>query len=311
MFADSQVFSSSLPGFASQLSPQKTSKDENRTICLPVTAKMLHESSAGDAAYLSGGRENSMLILVGQVEALTSGPACVEFTLSMAPALEAARQQLLDAGIWGQVEGLLLQKTGEGANKIKVRKYITDGKKMDVAEGQFVVVTGEMRAAPELHMSASFLNTTENTKRIGFHMIEALHALLRITRGPPPKSSSSPATFATPEKHSNRQLIVPTASPMATASPAVSASPAAPAANTTTSPATAAAPTASAPAGGLRETLLRVLKENSDDMQGFTAAALSQKIGRASESDVKACLAALTDEGEIFNTVDDDHYSAL
>jgi hypothetical protein len=297
MLAESQVFSSGLPGFASQLSPQKTSKDENRTICLPVTAKMLHESSAGDAAYLSNGRETSMLILVGQVEALTSGPACVEFTLNMAPALEAARQRLMDAGIWGQVEGLLSQKAGDGANKIKVRKYITDGRKMDVAEGQFVVVTGEMRAAPELHMSASFLNTTEDTKRIGFHMIEALHALLRITRGPPAKSSAGPPVFATPEKHSNGQLIMPVPSP--------TARPAAPAANTATVPAPAA------PAGSLRETVVRVLKENSDDMQGFTAAALSQKIGNVSESDVKACLAALTDEGEIFNTIDDDHYSAL
>merc|ERR1719235_784750 len=130
-----------------------------------------------------------MLILAGQVEASTSGAASVEFTLCMGPALEAARQQLSEAGIWSEVEGLLMQKSGDAANKVKVRKYITDAAQgaPAVVEGQFVVVTGHLRKMPELHFSAEFLSTTSDSKRLGFHVIEALHAMLRITKGPPAK----------------------------------------------------------------------------------------------------------------------------
>merc|ERR1719446_1739659 len=136
-------------------------------------------------------------------------------------------------------------------------------------------------------------------------MIEALHTLLRITRGPPRKTSHNPTVFATPEKHGHRQLSVPTPSPVAPMSPATLA----PAVTLAAAPA-APSPPVSAPVGNLRETVVRVLKEHSGDVQGFTAAALAQKIGNVSESDLKACLAALTDEGEIFNTIDDEHFSA-
>merc|ERR1711918_187020 len=84
--------------------------------------------------------------------------------------------------------------------------YIIDASKagMTPANEQFVVVTGLMRPTPELHLSAQFMHIVEDSKRIGFHMLEAAHSLLRITRGAPAKDlrpvASPQAAFSSPPK---------------------------------------------------------------------------------------------------------------
>merc|ERR1719473_833380 len=96
--------------------------------------------------------------------------------------------------------------SADSSNKIKVRKYITDASKVGAAPAndQFVVVTGLMRPSPELHLSAQFMHTVQDTKRISFHMLEAAHSLLRITRGTPSKDlrpvASPQAAFSSPPK---------------------------------------------------------------------------------------------------------------
>merc|ERR1711939_574380 len=113
---------------------------------------MLHDavaSTEGNGKYLSEGREGSMLIMVGMVEGLTASAASLEFTLAMGPAMDAVRPQLAAAGVLEQIEPLLMQ-SADSSNKIKVRKYITDSSKAGVTpeNGQFVVVTGQMRPSP-------------------------------------------------------------------------------------------------------------------------------------------------------------------
>lgn len=305
MYSDSQAFTQSL-GLGSQLSqgsPAKKARTEEPQVCLPATARMLHDSvaSVDSTAYLSEGREASMLVVVGRVEGLTASAATIEFTMATGPAMDTVRPQLAAAGILEQIEPLLMHGT-DASNKIKVRKYITDASKAGTppANGQFVVVTGLMRPSPELHLSAQFMHVVEDTKRIGFHMLEAAHSLLRITRGAPAKDLrpvASPQTaFSSPPK----QLAVGS-------SPLVQAQ----ASPNTNMGLAGAQPVASV--SGLRESVLTALRASAaaGSVEGLTVADLLQKIPGATEASIQKLLAELKDEGDVYNTLDDDHFGTF
>lgn len=301
MFSDSQAFTSNI-GFASQLSqgsPSKKAKTEEQ-VCIPVTARMLHDavaSTEGNGAYLSEARRESMLIMVGMVEGMTAGTASLEFTLAMGPAMDAVRPQLAAAGVLEQIEPLLMQSADSG-NKIKVRKYITDASKSGVTpeNGQFVVVTGLMRPSPELHFSAQFMHLVHDPKRISFHMLEAAQSLLRFTRGAPAKD------------------LRPVATPQAAfSSPPKQAATLEPLSQIQSSPNSASKPATATSVDGLRDSVLAALRASATagSVEGLTVGDLLQKIPGATEADTQKLLAALKDEGEVYNTMDDDHYGTF
>lgn len=306
MFSDSKAFTQSL-GLGSQLSqgsPAKKARTEEAQVCLPATARMLHDAVASpdvNGAYLSDGRDGSMLVVVGMVEGLTASTATIEFTMAMGPAMDTVRPQLAAAGVLEQIEPLLMQSADSG-NKIKVRKYITDASKAGVmpANGQFVVVTGLMRSSPELHLSATFMHIVEDAKRISFHMLEAAHSLLRVTRGSPAKDlrpvASPQAAFSSPPKQ-----LAAAREPLAQAQ----ASP--------HSSVGHAGDQAAASMSSLRESVLAALRASAaaGSVEGLTVADLLQKIPGATEADTQKLLAALKDEGDVYNTMDDDHFGTF
>lgn len=304
MFADSQAFTQSL-GLGTQLSqgsPAKKARTEEAQVCLPATARMLHDAAAsmeGNGAYLSEGREGSMLVVVGVVEGLSASAATTEFTLAMGPAMDIVRPQLAAAGVLEQIEPILMQSADFG-NKIKVRKYITDASKAGAtpANGQFVVVTGLMRPSPELHLSAQFMHIIEDSKRISFHMLEAAHSLLRITRGSSAKDlrpvASPQAAFSSPPKQ-----LAAVQEPLAQAQAC---------------PHSSQGPVAEkATMSGLRESVLAALRASAaaGSVEGLTLADLLQKIPGAIETETRKLLTALKDEGDIYNTMDDDHFGTF
>jgi hypothetical protein len=265
---------------------------------------MLHDtvaSTEGSGAYLAEAVEkNTMLIMVGMVEGMTNSTASLEFTLAMGPAMETARPQLAAAGVLEQIEPLLMQ-SADSSNKIKVRKYITDASKAGAVpeNGQFVVVTGLMRPSPELHLSAQFMHLVQDSKRISFHMLEAAHSVLRFTRGTPAKDlrpvASPQAAFSSPPKQAA------TSEPMAQ----IQSSP-----NSSSKPATNQASTSVV---GLRDSVLDALRASAaaGNVEGLTVGGLVQKIPGATEAETQKLLTVLKDEGEVYNTMDDDHYGTF
>jgi len=238
-----------------------------------------------------------MLIVVGMVEGLTTSTASVEFTLAMGPAMDIVRPQLAAAGVLEQIEPLLMH-SADSNNKIKVRKYITDASKAGAmpANDQFVVITGLMRPTPELHLSAQFMHSVQDTKRIGFHMLEAAHSFLRITRGAVSKDlrpvASPQAAFSSPPKQTAALESL---------------------AQTQASPAKPTNDEAGASMLGLRESVLAALRASNaaGSVEGLTVGDLLQKIPGATKADTQKLLSSLKDEGEVYNTMDDDHYGTF
>lgn len=203
----------------------------------------------------------------------------------------------------GVVEALVQQAASvdfvlnDSTGRLKVRQYFTESSPTSrkLLPGQYVAVAGSVRAAPELHVSAQSVTCVESPDEVSYHMIEATHAALKL-RTSQRRPVATPQALATPVKTAT--FAVPAAAPAA----ALSATP--------ECEKDVAMPSASGEEV-LRSSVMATLQRAAGDPSGVKLSAIVQALAPASESDVKACLAALVDAGEIFNTLDDEHFSSL
>jgi hypothetical protein len=216
----------------------------------------------------------------------------------------------------GAVEGLVKQSAmlefqiNDASGRMKVRFYAPGDRSLDVpglAEGRYVSVVGNLRTSPAAHVSAMSLQPVASPDEVSFHMIEVAHAALRL-RNP---TKTSP-TAVTPVKQSTSLGFgnggageVSKMTPAKIEAPAFSLD-AAPAA------APAAAPTALKT--DLRTAVLDLLREVGESQEGISMAALIAKLPATtdtSSSKVKDLLSSLVEEGDVFTTIDDDHFALL
>jgi len=202
----------------------------------------------------------------------------------------------------GVVENLVEQAASlefvlnDSTARLRIRQYFTGEKETGkVALGQYVTVVGAVRSTPELHVSAQFVHPVASPDEVSYHIVESTHAALKLRRatGRPvatpqavsPVKTSVPAVaalVATPTKAAvSHPEVVPAAAPMAVDGDALSAS------------------------------VLAVLARAAENPTGVALAAVVQELAPASEAAVKSCLVALVEAGEIFNTIDDNHFGAL
>mmetsp|Transcript_23253 Transcript_23253/g.66708 ORF Transcript_23253/g.66708 Transcript_23253/m.66708 type:complete len:146 (+) Transcript_23253:1-438(+) len=145
-------------------------------------------------------------------------------------------------------------------------------------------------------------------------MIEVAHAMLRLQQPEAATTAVTQATVATekpPATPEKVKLSTPVADPAGAAAPAPVAAPAPEAAPAPmVSPEIVKVP-AAAQGMALRGRLLALLRdEAADAAEGLVVSDLCSKVG-ASEAEVRSCLGGLVDEGEVFATIDDDHYACV
>jgi len=268
----SEGFSQTLAmGFGAQTSPQKTARAEEKYTCLPVTTKTVSDAVAqmqGDELRIHS-QEVHMVLLAGIVEGLVKQAASLEFVLN------------------------------DSTGSLRVRQYFTDSNASaeKFVAGQYVTVVGNIRVAPELHVSAQFVNCVESSDHVRYHIIESVHASLKLR-------NVNARDIATPQKLARPVHALTTAAPAAAASPTSMMKPSA---------ADVAMPSAGTGDEVLRSAVLAMLQkvaENADG-PGLKVSAIAQELAPAKEEVVKACLKALVDAGEAFNTIDDDHFNTF
>ncbi|CAJ1350166.1 unnamed protein product [Effrenium voratum] len=145
---------------ATQTSPEKPKRADDVSNLLPVTLRMLetaHEASkATDGELRFHGSETSpgLLMMLVQVETLhAKQDTMAEFTVCDATARLRARFFATD-------------KTQEKALQ-------------SLAEGNWVKLFGQFRAAPSPHLSVSILREVKSADEISHHLIEVVHAALK------------------------------------------------------------------------------------------------------------------------------------
>jgi replication factor A2 len=229
------------------------------------------------------GTEASIVQTVGAIETLVQQAATLEFWLN------------------------------DASGRIKVRYYGSDSTSVTgLASGRYVSIVGSLRTSPAPHISAMSLQPVETADEISYHMIEVAHAALRL-RNPSTAGGYRPAVAAadpiTPAKQaeSGFGLGLPAAGTSTTLSPAKTEAP-------PTVVETAAAPVLTPPKADLRTSVVDVLRQVSDtgSEEGINTSSLLARLpAEASSAKIRELLAQLVEEGEIFTTIDDDHFSML
>merc|ERR1711908_156748 len=106
----------------------------------------------------------------------------------------------------------------DSTKRIKVRQYLTDSNPNtnNIMAGFYVSVVGNVRTSPEAHISAQFVAAADSPDQVSYHMIESVHAMLKLTRKTEPMTPAPKRPIATP------QVAAP---PMPTSMPVDSFSP--------------------------------------------------------------------------------------
>jgi hypothetical protein len=278
MFGSSQMFTMGASETAETLvmgagsAESRKPRQEEKQSCLPVTVRAVQVATSSKSDEVQiHGVEPSILILVGTVESLSQQAACTEFVLN------------------------------DGTGRIRA-KYFAVGSEnpfQGIESGRYVSLAAQLRTAPEPHISVTAVRAVRTADEISYHMIECAHAMLKLQR-----RNVEPTT---PEK---KQVSVSDAamkiSPPKMADVTVGSTPmpavevAIPAAKTLTGQA-------------LSEALLNFLKQEGETTPEGTS--LEQVCARfassSQQAEVVAVMEKLTQNGDIFNTIDECHFSAL
>lgn len=278
MFGDNQVFSQTLSlGFGNpvqQISPQKKTRQEDKQACFPTFVEHVLSAvgNVGNGDLRIHGEEVSMIMVVGVAEAVVNQAASVEFILN------------------------------DSTGRLKVRQYLTDSNQNAIgfSNGHYVSVVGQMRTAPEVHMSAQFLSVVDSPDQISYHVIEATHAMLKLTKAkadpmtPAPKRPvATPQISVTNVPPQTEDMVVDT--PQKESKIAVSSSPG-----------------SKLKGDVLRSALISFLQQQSSNHpEGLKFGDIAKQMEPVVEVEVRACLESLVGDGEVFNTIDDEHFSTV
>lgn len=200
----------------------------------------------------------------------------------------------------GLVEGWVRQSASaeftvnDGTGRLKAR-YYSSGDLQDVGPGRYVSMFGQVRTAPVVHFAVAGMAAVESADEVSFHMIEVAHAALKLgtsiadfTTPPPKKPVLRSAALAEP---ATPNLEIPSA-----------------AATLETSP----PKTLSLSGKPLRAAILGFLQaEGESRPEGVDLAAVCAHVGGTPASEVTAILEGLVGEGDVFTTIDDEHFQCV
>jgi len=265
-------------------SPQKTKRQEDKQTCIPITARILETAvtSMENGEILIYGEEPRMVVLVGQVECLVKQAASLEFTLN------------------------------DSTGRVKARHFFPNQEarpEFDKLEsGCYVSVVANVRTAPTVHLGVQFMTMVQSADEISYHMIETAHAGVKLQQ-----TSKEPATPAAKR---------PVASPMTVGSqgpswsPDVAMSPAKEVKETiNVVPVPVSFDSSKIKLAGdeLKTAILNLLRKEgpATGELGVDVAKVGAGLEATPLADIKGVLAQLLDDGDVYTTLDDDHFLTI
>jgi hypothetical protein len=267
-----------------QASPQKTKRQEEKQTCIPITARILETATntmEGGEIQIYG-EEPRMVVLVGQVESLVKQAASLEFTLN------------------------------DSTGRVKARHFFPNQEarpEFDKLEsGCYVSVVAYIRSAPTIHLGVQFMTMVQSADEISYHLIETAHAGVKLQQ-----TSKDPATPAAKR---------PVASPMTVGSqgpswsPDVAMSPAKEvkeAVNVVPVPVSFDSSKIKLAGDELKTAILDLLRKEgpATGELGVDVAKVGAGLEATPLADIKGCMSQLLDDGDVYTTLDDDHFLTI
>jgi len=286
MFGSSQGFGYGDVAAPTQEAPRRARQEDKQT-CIPVTVRILEDAVARHAEsqeILIHGTEASMIHLVGVVEALVEQSTMIEFQLN------------------------------DASGRIKVRYYTSGAAAVKgLTAGGYVSVVGQLRTNPAAHVSAMSLRPIASANEVSYHMIEVAHATLRLrnpTKAAALRTKAAAVDPITPAKQGLGMGFGAGSSPASTMSPAKHEAPAPVPQPAVTAPVAMQTP----PKADLKTAVVDMLTQvkESGSEEGLEVSAIVKALSQQAPAEkVRSMLATLVDEGDIFNTIDENHFGAL
>jgi len=184
-------------------------------------------------------------------------------------------------------------RINDATGRMKARYYVTDKQSNEVeqiAAGQYVSIFGSVRTAPELHFAVAGMRPVRSVDEISYHMIEVAHSSFKLQKG-----GMDPVTPELKKPVSSLHFD-------GTVVPQV--------ARATTEPASPAKICLEGAA--LRSAVVGFLKSEGDGgPEGVEFGTLCSHFQPVLPNDLAKALENLVDAGDVFTTIDDEHYSCV
>jgi hypothetical protein len=159
MFGTSQAFGGnfSQASVASASEARRSQWVEDKQSCLPVSILEIEQAVRQRGEYGGElrffGEEVGMLLLVANVESLARQANILEMSLN------------------------------DTTGRIRARSYLSEAQRKEMeslAPGHFVSLFGTVRTAPAFHFAAAGIRLVNSADEISYHMIEVAHAALKL-----------------------------------------------------------------------------------------------------------------------------------
>lgn len=311
MFSSGPMFGAPSQGFGTQSEPLgaesqvKKPRQEVKDTCLPVTIRAIEvalqqRGETGTELKFYDIAEPAMVIVVAAVESVVRQAASLEVVLN------------------------------DATGRMKARYFVIDPRPDElerIVPGCYVSCFGEVRSAPVQHLAVKGMRPVDSADEVSYHIIEVAHAALQLKKGRPNSTAEpeTPAKKAAADDRLENQPAMDTLTPQkpamnpygAAAEAEASAMAvelpvqASPAVVEATKPQDVPQPAKGPPAGAeLRAALLGLLRDAATGPEGLHVDAIAEKVG-AVASEVKSIVSELVDDGELYNTITDEHFAAV
>lgn len=212
-------------------------------------------------------------------------------------------QEVGQVALVANVENLIKLPTSvefvanDGTGRLKVRHYQTAESQWNgIEEGRYVSLVGQPRTAPMAHLSALVLRPVETADEISYHTIEVAHAALKLRKG----DSRVALQLQTPQPKSKMAVAEMELSPEKTDGTPQEQTPQAPAA---TSPALTGA--------ALEAAALAFVQQQEESADGVAIADICKNFQAVSSDEVRLAVKALQANGDLYETIDEEHVAPL
>jgi len=196
----------------------------------------------------------------------------------------------------------------DASGQLKVRHYFTASSDAvdEVQAGRYAGIVGSLRTSPVVHFGAARLWPVTSADEVSYHTIEVAHAALKLRQG-----ARQDAMMHTPEP--KRVVAGELSGGAAQWSPPKAEQLTGTGAMHVERPAQVASEHPTILEGGALKNAVRELVRRSGEgkEEGVSIAEIFDAFSAIPSVKVRAAASALVDEGEIYNTMDDDHFQVL
>jgi len=237
----------------------KKERPEDKQTVLPVTIRLIERALEQRVAVNDPlrffGTEQGMLLVIGIVENLVRQPASIEF------------------------------RVNDATGRIKARYFVTSYQAKDVeaiVSGQYIQMFGHVRTTPEFHFAVTGLHTVSTPDAVSYHMIECVHAALKLqkARVPDPTTPTKTAPAPGASQVNPNELSAPKRARLE--------------------------------GEALRNAVVAFLQRmGAGKPEGVHLSLVCEHVDPTPMADLTVVLAQLVEDGEVFTTIDDKHFSCV